>query len=95
MYKASDCEYHDYDQRLKEQNIHGLDNEDMIGEILRELTALEDINEITCNQILVWVQKVKVQRVQKEVLDNIREAKKSDSDEISKNSTIIGRIRKR
>ena len=63
--KASDCEYHEYDQRLIEQFIHWLDNEVMEGEILRELTALKDINEATSNQILKWDQTVEAQRTQK------------------------------
>ena len=43
--RAADCEYLEYDQRLTEKFIHGLDNEVMIGEILRDLTVLKDINE--------------------------------------------------
>ena len=45
----------------------------MIGEILKELTALKNITEATSNQILMWTQWVEVQIVQKEVLDYIRE----------------------
>ena len=50
----------------------------MIGEILRKLTALKDINEATSNQKLIWVQGAEVQRALKEVLDSIREAKEFD-----------------
>ena len=45
----------------------------MIGEILRELTAMKDINEDTSDQILIWAQRMEVQRAQKEVLNHIRE----------------------
>ena len=76
--KASECEYHEYNQRLKEQFIHGIDDEVMIGEILRGLIALTDINESTSDQILIWVQRVKGQTAQKEVLDHIREDKEFD-----------------
>ena len=42
--KASDCEYHEYNYRLTEQFILGLDNEVMIFKVLRKLTVLKDIN---------------------------------------------------
>ena len=64
--EAADCEYHEYNQRLTEQFTYGLDDEVMIGEILRELTTLKDINEATSDQLLIWAQRVEVQRVQKE-----------------------------
>ena len=69
--KTADCEYHEYDRRLTEQFITGLDNEVMIGEIIWELTALKDISEAISYQILMWVERVEAQSGQKEVLDNI------------------------
>ena len=33
------------------------------------------MNEVTSDQILTWAQRVEAQRAQKEVLDNIRNAK--------------------
>ena len=41
---AEDCEYNRYDRRLSKQFIHGLDDEDMISEILGEIMALENID---------------------------------------------------
>ena len=41
--KGKDCEYHVYDSRLTENFIHRLDDEVMIGKILRDLIALKDI----------------------------------------------------
>ena len=35
---AGECSYKGYDRRLKEQFINGIDNEDMIKEIIKELT---------------------------------------------------------
>ena len=49
----------------------------MIEEVIRELKGLKDTDEVTSNQILIWAQSVKP--VQKEVLDNIRDANKFDS----------------
>ena len=50
--KAADCDYSDYDRGLTEQFIDGLDNEGMISEILREVSAQEDIDDTTSK----WVQ---------------------------------------
>ena len=60
--KASDCVYHEYNQRLT-KIIHALDDEVMIGKILRELTALGDINKNTSHQILIWTWRVEAQGV--------------------------------
>ena len=59
--------------------IHGLDDEGMISEILRKVSALEDINDATSERVLIWALQVEAQRVQKEVLDSIKEAKDFDS----------------
>ena len=45
--KAAPCDFNECDKRLTEQFIHGLDDEGMISEILRELSALVDINDAT------------------------------------------------
>ena len=33
--KTTDCKYKDYDRRLKEQFINGLDNENIVEEIIK------------------------------------------------------------
>ena len=50
-----------------EQFIYRLDNEGIIDEILREVTAIKDsnVNETTCNPIVTWTQKGELQRAQK------------------------------
>ena len=45
--RTADCEYNRYDRRLTEQFIHGLDNEFVINEILREVSQLEIIDDVT------------------------------------------------
>ena len=55
--KAADCEYNEYDQRLREQYIHGLDNELMTVGMLLEPAAVKDISEATSNQKLIWAQR--------------------------------------
>ena len=48
----------------------------MISEILRVVLTLEDIEDATSERVLIWVQRVEVQRAQMVVLNNIKEAKK-------------------
>ena len=55
---------------------------------------MKDISEVASDQILMWAQRVEAQRVQKEVLDDIRDAEEFQLGEISRNMTVLGRIRK-
>ena len=57
----------------------------MISEVLRELTVLKDINEANSDQMLMWDQRLEVQRVQKEVLNHLKEDKELDSIQWNKN----------
>ena len=47
----------------------------MICEILREVSALENIDDGTSGLVLLWAQRTEAQKAQKEVLDNISGAK--------------------
>ena len=51
----------------------------MIGEILREITALESVDYATSQCVLIWVQRLETQRAKKELLNNIRGAKEFDA----------------
>ena len=75
VYKAADCEYHEYDRRLTKQFIYELDNEGMIGEILRKITTLEDTDYATSEWIVFGTQSIQAQKLQKEVMNNITEVK--------------------
>ena len=48
-------------------------DENRIEEIIRQLTALNDICEVSSKQVLLWVQKVQMQRAQKHVMDTIKD----------------------
>ena len=45
--KAAECDCKEYNGELMEQFIHWLDDKDMISEILRKVSGLEDINDVT------------------------------------------------
>ena len=44
---AVECKYREVDRQLKEQFIHGLNDIDMLKEIIRELTEAEESGDIT------------------------------------------------
>ena len=46
---------------LTEQFIQGLDNEGTISNILKEVSALDDINDSTNEWVLLWAQWVEAQ----------------------------------
>ena len=55
--KAAECDYKEYDRKLTEQFIYRLDDEGMLKEILRDVSALEDIRHATSEKVLLRVQK--------------------------------------
>ena len=64
--KARESAYREYD-------IEG--DKGRISDILREMSALENIDGATSDTVLVWPQREKSQRMHKEALDIIKEAK--------------------
>ena len=53
----SKCCYKEKDRRLKDQFINSIndyDDNDMMTEIMRELTAIKNTSEITSKQMLCW-----------------------------------------
>ena len=46
---AAECSYREVDQQLKEQFIHGLNDETMLDKVIREPTA-KDYNEQTTSE---------------------------------------------
>ena len=61
---TADCNYKEIDTQLKEQFIHGLNDNDMIMEIIEELTKTEIYENVTSEQILVWARRVEAQKAQ-------------------------------
>ena len=50
----------------------------MISKILREVSAFDGIDDTTGERVLAWVQRVDIE-VQKEAINNIKEAKEFDT----------------
>ena len=49
------------DRRLKDQFINGIVNDDVMIEIIRELTILKTMNDITSEQVQNWAKRVEAQ----------------------------------
>ena len=54
-----ECNYKEIDWQLKEQFIHRLNDNDMLAEIIREITKAEENTPVTSEQVLVWTKKPK------------------------------------
>ena len=49
-----ECNYKEIDKQLKKQFIHGLNDNDILVKIIRELTKTEEGSDVTSEQVLVW-----------------------------------------
>ena len=70
---AAECGYKEIDRQLKEQFIHGLNDKDMLGKIIKELTTKSNVKQTTSEGVLVWVKRVEAQRAQATIINDITE----------------------
>ena len=70
---AAECNYREIDRQLKEQFIHRLNDKVMLDEVIRELTAKSNDEQMTSKGILAWAKRVEVQWVQATILNDIME----------------------
>ena len=70
------CNYKEIDRQLKEQFINGLNNMEMLVEIIRELTKCEENITIHSENVLIWAKRVEAQRTQMAVISSLHEANK-------------------
>ena len=59
---AAECGYKEVDRQLKEQFIHGLNDQIMLDKIIRELTSRTGNVQMTSEDVLVWAKRVEAQR---------------------------------
>ena len=72
---AAECGYKEVDRQLKEQFIHDLNDKIMLDEIITELTSKTGNVQTTSKYVLVWAKRVKAQRVQASMLNDITETR--------------------
>ena len=73
-----ECGYKEVDRQLKEQFINGLNDKVMLDEIIRELTSKTSSEQMTSKNVLALAKRVKAQRVQVSILNDITETKTFD-----------------
>ena len=83
---AVECNNQELDRQLKEQFIHGLNDKEMLGEIIKELTTIRGNDTITSENILSWAKRVEAQRVQAVVMSTITETKEFDKIGVAKHA---------
>ena len=83
---AAECNYRELDRQLKEQFIHGLNDECMLDEIIRELTAKNNDEQVTTEGVLIWARRIEAQRAQATILNNITESCQFDKVKVAKKS---------
>ena len=67
---AVECNYKEIDRQLNEQFIHDLNDEEMLGEIIRGLTKCEENTAIYSENELTWAKRVEAQRAQTVVISS-------------------------
>ena len=53
-----ECNYQEFDRQLKEQFIHGLNDTEMLGEVIPELTKIKVNCIIMSENVLAWAKRV-------------------------------------
>ena len=76
--------YQEIDRQLKEQFIHGLNNTEMLGEIIRELTKAKRNVAITSENVLTWAKRAETQSAQSAVMSTITEVNNFDKIKVAK-----------
>ena len=71
---AAECNYRELNRQLKEQFIHGLNEKGMLDEIIRELTATNNDEQVTSEGVLIWAKRIEMQRAQATLLNTITES---------------------
>ena len=78
---AIECNYKDKekDRQLNINNIiHGLNDNDLPSEIVRELTKTQECSDVTNEQMLVWAQRVKAQKARSVIITSLSKTKHFD-----------------
>ena len=74
-----DCKYKGVDRKLKEPFIHGLNDDEMLAEIIKELTKCKENVTIPSETVLAQAKEVVVQRAQTAVISSLHKSKNFDA----------------
>ena len=82
--KVNECSCQDDDRWLKQQFMNGIKNKAMTSNIIKKLTAIKNADEVTSEQVLAWARRMEVQRLWKDMVATIQEAKEFDLENVLK-----------
>ena len=88
---AAECSYEEIGRQLKEQFIHSLNDKSMLDIIIRESTSRNGNVQTTSEDVLAWAKRVKAQRAQASVLNDITETKAFDKVNKERGSKYLGK----
>ena len=74
----AECNYREVDSQLKEQFIHRLNDNSMLDEVIRELTAKSNNEQTTSEDVSVWAKRIEAQWAHAAILSDITELQKFD-----------------
>ena len=83
---VAECNYRELDRQHKEQFIYGLNDKVMLDEIIRELTAKNNDEQVTSEGVLPWAKRIEAQRAQAAVLNDITESHQFDKITVAQKS---------
>ena len=73
---AVECGCKETDRQLKEQFILELNGNDMLVDIITELTKTEESNDVTSEEVLTWTKRVEGQNFQSVVMNSLKKKKR-------------------
>ena len=76
---AVECKYKEVDRQLKEQFIHGVNDDEILEEVARELTKYGEDVTIPSESVLAWARSVEAKRVQTAVINSLHESRNFDA----------------
>ena len=76
---AMECNYKELDRQLKDQFIHGLNDSELLTEIIRELTKSHENTMVPSEHVLILAKRIEGQRAQAAVINSLHEVKNLDA----------------
>ena len=73
---VAECNYKEIGCWLKEHFIHGLNDKTMLDEVIREVTTKSINDQMTSEDVLIWVRRIEAERMQVAILSDITDSQK-------------------
>ena len=74
-----ECKYKEVDRQLKEQFIHGLNDDEKLVEVIRELRKCGKDVPIPSETVLAWAKRVEAERIKATVISSLHKSRNIDA----------------